>query len=155
MDFRFNIKRKKCVIISGFAGIGKTKIKEHVPNFEHVNIYDLSSSYFRKDADWEKVYCDIVEALAEKYDYVFISAHQVVISEMISRGIPFYIVYPRRHCRDEYRERFKLRGDSEDYINKFMKRWDTFIDLLDNVDYDRKITLRTGQYLSDVIGRMR
>lgn len=147
--------RKKGVVISGFAGIGKSGLKYNVPYYENVKIYDLSSSYFRKDEGWEKIYCDIVEALVDKYDFIFISTHDVVIDEMITRGNDFYIVYPKRHCKDEYRERFIKRGDTAEYINKFMKRWDWFIDALDNIHYSKKITLRTGQYLSDVLNQLR
>jgi len=149
------LMNKKGIVISGFAGIGKSGLKDNVPYYENVKIYDLSSTFFRKDQGWEKVYCDIVEALADKYDYVFISAHQVVIDEMIERDNDFYIVYPKKHCKDEYRERFKNRGNTQEYIDKFMRKWDYFIDSLDNVNYSKKITLRTGQYLSDVLNRLR
>lgn len=147
--------KPKGIIISGFAGIGKSGIKEKVPYFEDASIYDLSSAFFRKDEGWERIYCDIAEVLATRYDYVFITAHQIVIEEMIRRGKKFYIVYPKRHCKQEYRQRFIDRGNSQEYIDKFMKRWDYFIDLLDGVDYPNKITLRTEQYLSDVISRLR
>lgn len=146
---------KKGVVISGFAGIGKSGLKDNVPYYENVKIYDLSSTYFRKESGWEKIYCDLIEALVDKYDYIFISAHQVVIDEMISRGNDFFIVYPKKYCKDEYRQRFIDRGDSREYVEKFMKKWEMFIDMLDNVNYSKKITLRCGQYLSDVLNRLR
>jgi guanylate kinase len=149
------IRCKKGIVISGFAGIGKSGLKENVPYYDNVKIFDLSSSYFRKNPGWEEFYCDIVESLVDNYDFIFISAHDIVIREMIRRRNDFYIVYPKRHCKEEYRERFIKRGNSKEYIDKFMKNWNCFIDLLDNIDYDKKITLRTGQYLSDVLNRLR
>ena len=147
--------KKKAVIISGFAGIGKSGLKSKVPYYENVRVFDLSSSYFRKNPNWQKVYCDIIEGLSDKYDFIFISTHDVVIDEMISRGNNFYIVYPRRNCKEEYLHRFVNRGNSREYVEKFMKNWDRYIDMLDNVKYDNKINLRTGQYLSDVLVRLR
>lgn len=149
------VYKKKGVVISGFAGIGKSGLKKNVPYYENVKIYDLSSSYFRKEDGWEKVYCDIIESMVDKYDYIFISTHDVVINEMIKRGNDFYIVYPLRQCKGEYLERFVNRGSSREYVEKFMKRWNEFIDKLDKIKYDKKITLRTGQYLSDVLNRLK
>lgn len=147
--------RKKGVVISGFAGIGKSGLKDNVPYYDNLKIYDLSSSYFRKYPRWEKVYCDIIESMIDKYDFIFISTHNTVIDEMKKRGNDFYIVYPRKHCRDEYRERFVNRGNSKEYIEKFMKRWNEFIENLDSIEHEKKINLRTGQYLSDVLHRLR
>lgn len=149
------LRKKQGIIISGFAGIGKTGFRERVSFFDHITYYDLSSSYFRKDENWQKVYVDLAEALTEKYDYVFVSTHDVVIKELIARNDNFYIVYPKSYCKDEYRYRFMKRGNSQEYIDRFMKSWDKFIEQIDNVDYPKKISLRTGQYLSDVITRMR
>lgn len=147
--------KKKGIIICGFAGIGKTNFSSYVPNFENVTYYDLQSSYFRKNEGWEKTYIDCAEALAEKYDYVFLSTHDMAIDELISRGTKFYVVYPKGHCKFEYMQRFKDRGNSQEYIDKFMKNWDSFISRLDRLETNNKVTLRTGQYLSDVIERLR
>ncbi|MDD4110349.1 MAG: hypothetical protein PHS54_02220 [Clostridia bacterium] len=149
------VYKKKAVIISGFAGIGKSGLKENVPYYDNVRVYDLSSSYFRKEPGWEEVYCDIVECMVDKYDFIFISTHDIVIDEMKKRGNDFYIVYPLKQCKDEYCQRFIDRGSSREYVDKFMKRWSQFIDQLDNINYDKKITLRSGQYLSDVLNRLR
>ncbi len=146
---------KSGIIISGFAGIGKTGLQEYAPFYSQKKIFDLSSSFFRKNPGWEKVYCDLIESVAKNYDYVFISTHNMVIDELINRQIKFYVVYPRKYCKDEYIQRYFNRGNSEEYINKFVKNWDFFIDMLDNLQSDYKITLRTGQYLSDVIDRLR
>ncbi len=148
-------RRNNGIIISGFAAIGKSNIQDHVSHFENKKIYDLSSSYFRKDKGWEKVYCDIVDSLAKEYDYVFISTHNMVIDEMLRRGNKFYIIYPKQYCKDEYKARFELRGDTPGYIDKFMKNWNYFIKMLDDINYEYKISLRSGQYLSDVIERLR
>ena len=146
---------KKGVVVSGFAGIGKSGLKENVPYYKSLKTYDLSSSYFRKNLGWERIYCDIVESMRNEYDFVFISTHDVVIEEMKKRNIDFYIVYPRKHCRDEYRERFIKRGNTREYVDKFMRSWDDFVDKLDNIDHEKKINLRSGQYLSDVLYRLR
>ncbi len=150
-----SLQKKKGIIISGFAGIGKTDFNSYVPYYQKATYYDLPSAMFRKNDGWEKVYVDCAEALCEKYDYVFVSTHDVVIDELISRNSKFYIVYPKGHCKEEYKQRFIKRGNSLEYIDKFMRNWDKFIAQIDNLDYSNKISLRTGQYLSDVISRIR
>ena len=154
MDF-WSDRKKEGIIISGFAGIGKTGFLEHFPEEREKKVFDLSSTYFRKNEGWEKVYCDLIEALSKEYDYVFVSTHNMVIDELLARGTKFYIVYPRRYCKDEYIERFLKRGSSKEYVVKFIKNWDYFIDMLDNVESDNKIELRSGQYLSDVLYKLK
>lgn len=91
----------------------------------------------------------------KKYDYVFTSTHDGVIKELMRRNEKFYIVYPYRHCKDEYVERFKKRGNSDEYIKRFMNRWDLFLNNIENLMHVNKIALRRGQYLSDVLLRIR
>lgn len=148
-----NLKKKKGIIISGFAGIGKSNFNNYVPYYQNATYYDLPSSVFKEGN--EKIYVDCAEALCEKYDYVFVSTHDFVINELIKRNLKFYIVYPKSHCKDEYKQRFIKRGNSPEYIEKFMKNWDKYIIQIDRLDYPYKISLRTGQYLSDVISRIR
>lgn len=146
---------KKGIIICGFAGIGKSSIKDAVAYFKDVKLYDLQSHCFVKDYNWQKNYVECALALQNKYDYVFLSTHDVVIEELKKRGEKFYIVYPNKYLRQEYLERFKKRGSSTEYIMRFRDRWDLFIDKLDSLDHEWKINLRSGQYLSDVILRLR
>lgn len=149
------LREKQGVIICGFAGIGKTSIRTAVPSYQKISLYDLSSHAFVKDPGWEKNYVECAAALAKKYDYVFTSTHDVVINELIRRNEKFYIVYPYRHCKDEYIERFKKRGNSDEYIKRFMNRWDLFLNNIENLMHVNKIALRRGQYLSDVLLRIK
>ena len=142
----------KGIIISGFAGIGKTAIKSILQN---VSMYDLSSHSFAKNPGWEKTYIDCAIALSFHYDYLFISTHDTVIRELLTRNKKFYIVYPYPSCREEYKTRFMNRGNTREYIEKFMINWFNYIDMLDKVEYPYKIQLRKGMYLTDVIERMR
>ena len=148
-------REKQGIIICGFAGIGKTSIRDAVPSYQKISLYDLSSHAFLKDTGWEKNYVECASALAKKYDYVFTSTHDVVINELIRRNEKFYIVYPYRHCKDEYIERFKKRGNSDEYIKRFMNRWDLFLNDIENLMHVNKIALRRGQYLSDVLLRIK
>ncbi len=149
------LRNKKGIIICGFAGIGKTSIKTAVPSYQKMSLYDLQSHAFVKDAGWQKMYVDCAIALADKYDYVFLSTHDQVIDELIKRNEKFYIVYPFRHCKDEYVERFKKRGNDDAYIKRFMNRWDLFLNKIEGLMHVNKIALRRGQYLSDVLLRIK
>lgn len=147
--------KKKGKIICGFAGIGKSSIRDAVPYMSRVALYDLQSHAFVKEYGWQRNYVECALALAEKFDYVFLSTHDVVIDELSRRGEKFFVVYPSRYLKDEYMDRFKKRGSSQEYIARFRSRWEGFIDKLENCSCDNKINLRTGQYLSDVILRLR
>ena len=84
------LREKQGIIICGFAGIGKTSIRDAVPSYQKISLYDLSSHAFVKDPGWEKNYVECAAALAKKYDYVFTSTHDVVINELIRRNEKLY-----------------------------------------------------------------
>lgn len=146
---------KKGIIICGFAGIGKSSIQKHSDLYTTIKYYDLQSHNFVKHPGWEKSYIDCACSLAKENDYVFVSTHDVVIKELMNRDVKFYIVYPYRYCKDEYMERFKQRGSDMEYIKRFMLRWDMFVNNIENLTHVNKIPLRRGQYLTDVLYRIR
>ena len=148
-------RQKEGIIICGFAGIGKTSIRTAVPSYQKIELYDLQSHVFKKELDWQKTYVDCAIALRKTHDYVFLSTHDVVIDELIRRKEKFYVVYPYRHCKDEYIERFKKRGNTNDYIKRFMDRWDIFINKIEKLMHVNRIALRRGQYLSDILPRIK
>lgn len=135
------------VIISGFSNTGKSFITEN----EKINCIDLDTCYFNKIDGWVEIYIECALALREKYDYVLITTHGDVLHKLNKRGIKYYLVYPKKELKDEYRERAIKRGSSEDFIEGFFSRWDTHIDDCIKNKNENKIVLNTNEYLSDII----
>ena len=139
------------IIISGFSNIGKSSLKK----FKDINYIDFDTHFFRKEEGWEKMYVECLLALSSKYDYVFITTHGVMLEELIKRGIEYYLVYPKRELKEEYRERAISRNSSEEFVNGFFSRWDEHISDCEKNTFAKKIVLESGEYLSDVIDKVK
>ena len=139
------------IIISGFSNIGKSSLK----NFKDINYIDFDTHFFRKEEGWEKMYVECLLALSSKYDYVFITTHGVMLEELNKRGIEYYLVYPKRELKEEYRERAISRNSSEEFVNGFFSRWDEHISDCEKNTFAKKIVLESGEYLSDVIDKVK
>ena len=139
------------IIISGFSNIGKSSLSK----FKDLNYIDFDTHFFRKEEGWEKMYVECLLALSSKYDYVFITTHGVMLEELNKRGIEYYLVYPKRELKEEYRERAISRNSSEEFVNGFFSRWDEHISDCEKNTFAKKIVLESGEYLSDVIDKVK
>lgn len=166
---------KKTLIVSVFAGCGKTWITENQEQYEYT-MSDSDSSTYEKSEGWEKLYiANIMEqAKTGKYDFIFVCQTESVIDEMDRQGIPYIIVEPDNIVWNEYETkeramqrqlikqqwfgRFTLRDNS--HIADFSK-WIAHIkDIYDErtgLDFINRhhqlsfFTLNQNQYLSDII----
>lgn len=78
------------MIICGYQGVGKsTYCRNHVDS-----AIDLDSSNFKKGKDWQKDYVKQAVQLASTGKDVFISAHEVVVNEVLSYGKDFILLIP-------------------------------------------------------------
>jgi len=139
------------IIVSGFSNIGKSSLK----NYKNINYIDLDTCYFNKIDNWVNVYIECVLALSEKYDYVFITTYGDVLHELNKRKIEYYLVYPRRELKEDYKKRAILRGSDKEFIDGFFANWDKHIDDCENRRCNNKIVLSENQYLSDVIFKIK
>lgn len=151
------------MLISGFPGIGKTALEskyQNVIDLDGTYIFDLTSKQkkmnFEKlkginkpfNKDWPFCYIkDIKEKLLE-YDIVLICQHKQLLLELDKQNIQYIIVYPQKDCIDEYMQRYKTRGNSEEYINKKRKSFYTQINYLSQNTKNHWI-LEKGEYLED------
>ena len=138
------------IIISGFSNIGKSSLLK----FKNINYIDFDTHFFRKEEGWEKMYVECLLALSSKYDYVFITTHGVMLEELNKLGIEYYLVYPKRELKEEYRKRAISRNSSEEFVNGFFSRWDEHISDCEKNNFAKKIVLESGEYLSDVIDKI-
>ena len=84
---------KKTLIVSVFAGCGKTWLTQHHEQYGY-SVCDSDSSSYEKVNGWEAHYItNILEkAKSGQYDFVFICQTEYVINEMANKGITYIIV---------------------------------------------------------------
>lgn len=166
---------KKTLIVSVFAGCGKTWLTKHQDQFNYT-MRDSDSSTYEKAKGWEKEYIsDFMKAAKSgKYDFVFVCQTESVIDEMDKQGIPYVIVEPDNIVWNEYEAkeralerqlikqqwfgRFVLRDNShikdfEKWLNHIKEIYDerTGLDFINKHKQLSFFTLSQNQYLSDII----
>ncbi len=139
------------IIVSGFSNIGKSSLLQH----KDIKSIDFDTHYFKKVENWEKIYVECVLALKEVYDYVLITTHGVMLEELNNRNIDYYLVYPNKDLKEEYRQRAINRNSNEDFVNGFFSSWDEHIHDCEKNKHAKKIILESNQYLSDVIDKLK
>jgi len=134
------------IIISGFSNIGKSTFAKRGES-----VIDLDTCYFKKNDGWIDIYIECMLALKDKYDYVFITTYSDVLQELNKRKVEYYLIYPERELKEEYRQRAIQRNSDDSFIQSFFDKWDTHINDCENNTCPNKIILKKGEYLSDVI----
>lgn len=99
--------------------------------------------------DWPFNYLDEIIFQLPQYRYVVIPSDSLVCSLLREKGISYYLCYPDRSLKEEYRKRFLERGNTQDFLDVFINRWDLFMDHLESDPCEKKIILGNGEYLSD------
>lgn len=91
---KFKIRQE---VICGFPGTGKSRYIKSSPNniLGHL-ICDNDSSKFNKSEFPENYIKHIKEKINEGYARIFISSHKEVREALISNGIEFVLVYPKK-----------------------------------------------------------
>ena len=129
------------MIISGFAGIGKSTLAK-----KSYEVIDLESSIFKKD--WE-LYSETAKYLDEQGYDVLISAHKEIRTKLHDKGIKYTFILPSNteKSKSEYLDRYRLRGNTDSFIYNMMNNWNSYHDIL---PWENDVvTLRDGDYLSD------
>lgn len=154
------------MIISGFAGIGKSTMSKKNPD----KCIDLDSSNYKwlfdesiKDIDieerkgktekvlnpdWPMNYIEDIKKYSKEYDFVFISIDMDVRNILKEEGIHFYVAYPLLECKEEYISRYKERNNGEAFIKLLERNFDSLIEELMNTS-GSQIRLKKGEYISD------
>lgn len=70
-----------------------------------------------------------------------------------SGDVRIILVCPERDNFDEYVQRFKQRGNSDEFIDRRQKEFPSLIDLFKQSDNYEKILIKKGEFLSDVLLR--
>ena len=137
--------KAETLIISGFPGIGKSFLTKEFGN----SVSDSDSSKFDKK-DFPKNYIKHIKDLIGKKKIILVSSHKEVLDELEKLDSNFIIISPERELKEEYIQRYKDRGSSEEFVKLLTEKWNNFID---DVEKPRKnawkIKLKKGEFLKD------
>lgn len=164
------------LLIMAYMGTGKTELEnkyENVIDFDFQDykyIYDESIRHLpleqRKGAtnlrtenpDYPKNFlADAIQLLNEGkvvvspfIDHVFRAYDSFGIKSQV-KNLRVILVCPTKSNLDEYVERFKQRGNSDEFITRRKKEFSSLIDLFEQADNYEKIVMKPGQYLSEAL----
>jgi len=160
------------MIIAAFAGTGKTTLARLYPKrvIDFVSMpykYYLSEdnedlSHSEAEAskanfdhvireDWPFNYVEAIKKVLHDDKVLLIPSAGNVLSLLKKENIPYYLCYPVKEAKEEYKRRFIDRGNTIDFLSAFIDGWDRFIFALENDTYGTHIIMKPHQYLSDMI----
>lgn len=146
-------KMESSYLISAFPGTGKSYYVDHGEGSGYMPsgfASDSDSSKFPKD-NFPLNYLEHLESLIEKrVSRIFVSSHEVVRNALFDRGHNFTLVYPAKHLKEEYLERYKQRGNTEAFIKLVSDNWDNWLDGCKSQIGCYHIELESNQFISNV-----
>lgn len=137
-------------IISAFPGMGKTTY--HKNNPETTLDSDSSGFSWVVNKEGEKVrnpnfpqnYVNHIKENIGKYQYIFVSSHKEVRDALLDNSLYFTLVYPDINRKDEFIERYRNRGNDENFIKLVESKWEEWIG---EIEYPEEgYTLKTTHY---------
>jgi hypothetical protein len=159
-------------IIACHAGTGKTTLAKRNPE-KFIDFVCMPYKYYlpKKFNENESEACkaNLDHAMREDYPQNYFEAIQKTLKECVQtllvapdwrfldllrrEGIPYLLCYPENteDAKESYRKRYTDRGNTEDFIDIFINRWECFMDFFENDRYGSHIILKPDQYLSDVL----
>ncbi len=157
------------MIIAAYAGVGKTWFAQNVPDAK-----DLASMPYQYFIQEDMKSNEEVEALkaapylvtnplfpdnyiAEilKYEKIFTYVlippiFPVLMNLSRYYGNSYILCYPSIDCKDAYIERYRKRGNSEEFFKIFIEQWEGRITFLKKAMNGKHIELMPDEYLVDV-----
>ena len=82
---------------------------------------------------------------------MLIPSDRFVLTILRIKNIPYILCFPERSAKYEYLRRYLQRGNTKDFTDVFIGRWDKFIDGLEKDEYGHRVVLKAGEFLSDVL----
>ena len=96
-------------------------------------------------------YLEAIKEANSKYKVVLISQHEVIRKCLDAVKLDYIIAYPDIQLKDEYIERYRHRGNNENFINLISREWNNWISALNDIEGHNKIVLKSGQFLEDYV----
>jgi len=151
------------MIIAAYAGTGKSTLANTYPHeFEDFVCmpykYLLTSDGDRGEAgkanptnimrdDWPYNYISAIKSNMGTGKHLLIPTDMFVLMLLREKNIPYMLCYPRRDAKEIYRERFQTRGNTAQFIDIFIGRWDDFISAFEHDTYGKHTVLRADEFL--------
>jgi len=156
-------------IIAAFAGTGKTTLAMKYPDLV-VDFVAMPYKYYLEDTavdsesckanmnnvlqlDWPYNYVDAIKDELLKGKTLLIPSDSNVLALLEAEGLHYALCYPKRNAKEIYRRRYIDRGNTEDFLNVFIGKWDVFMDYLEFDSWGQHFILEPTEYLSDVISK--
>ena len=145
-------------IICGFPGIGKSGLFEFNETCNSsLTITDSNSTEYawvgnERNPDFPNNYIKSIKENIGKIDIILVSSHRIVREELRKANINYYLVYPDASLKEEYIERYHVRGSSEKFIESIDNNLEEYLEEIRADNYPIKIKLSAGLYLTDVLG---
>lgn len=133
------------MIICGFAGIGKSYIAKHKEG-----VIDLESTPFKKNWD---LYTDVAIHMAKNGYTPMLSCHKELRDILKEKGADYVVVIPKKEHKQNYIQRYKERGNDENFINLFEQNFEKFIEEIYNTEKPESIIELQKEYetLGDIV----
>lgn len=120
-------------IISAFPGTGKTYYYNKYPE----KCLDSDSSLFSwvineknekvRNPEFPNNYIQHIKDNIGKYEFIFVSTHKEVREALLDNCLFFYLVYPDRHRKEEFIQRYKDRGDDKEFVKLLENNYNKWI----------------------------
>jgi len=142
-------------IISAFPGTGKSVFHKNNPTTTlDSDSSNFSWSYMTGEKERHPAfpfnYINHIKKNIGRYEFIFVSSHEVVRKALIDNAIFFYWITPIADRKEEFIQRYKDRGNEEVFVKLLETKWDDWMDefYLDPGIGMRKIPM-TLPYLGD------
>ena len=152
---------KECIIIAGFAGIGKTALAR-----KYKNVCDLDSTTYNWDNTgykdftveqlkgltrkpnplWPQNYINEIKVKMQEYDILLVKSNPGILEIYDKENIPYVICYPCKEALKEYKQRYKNRGNNTQYSEKTINSYDLKVQKW-NKNPNNKIILKPNETL--------
>jgi len=157
------------MIIAAYAGAGKTTAAKLHPEtvvdfvcmpYKYIleSLLEGADSESRKAnpdhvmrEDWPWNYLAAIKGAMSGEKILLIPTDLNVLLLLRNDKIPYTLCYPEREARENYRQRFIARGNTDEFIEIFIGGWEERIAALEQDTYGKHIVLRDWEFLSDVI----
>ena len=155
------------MIIAAYAGTGKTHFASLYPEltidlvcmpYKYIitqdTLYDESSKANPENIlnyDWPSNYISVIKENLKSDKLLLIPSDLYILELLKLEKLPYCLCYPQRNAREIYHERYRNRGNTAEFIDIFIGKWDKFMDDFGNDSYGQHIVLQPNQFLSDVI----
>jgi len=158
----------KCIVIAGFAGLGKTTLER-----KYKKVIDVESSYFKwlndglenltaeqrkglpnrkLNPNFPQNYINEIKKLMKSNRILLVYIGNEVRKKLEEENIEFMIALPTPDSKEILIERLRKRGNPPEFIQGFSERFDEIEEKYKNIK-QKKIYVNKDEFLEDALKR--